>query len=69
MATFSLIKLPAILLGKNSETSKQIRKLLETLENAKKTSRKFIIRIPHVSSHSNHSIGRVSFMFLFLIQD
>ena len=66
MSTFSLIRLPAILLGKKSETSKQIRKLFETLE---KTSRKFIIRIPHVSSHSNHSIGRVSFMFLFLIQD
>ena len=52
---------------KKIETSKQIRKILETRGNAKKTSRKFV-RIPHVSSHSYHSIGAVSFVFLFLIQ-
>ena len=64
MAIFPLIRLPSSLLGKRVKHQSRS----ETRGNAKKTSRKFIIRIPHIFSHSNHSIGAVSFMFLFLIQ-
>ena len=53
---------------------KKIQELFKTRGNLGSTSRKFIIKIPHVSTHTNHNIGIVSinfpcylFIYLFII--